>query len=70
MPKGAFEGGPTGTAADAGINNAFPAGSQTGGGGFNIPTNSLPSPMFLAGSFEQQGSDGSYLEGANIKVKP
>ncbi len=49
--EGAFEGGPTGTASDAGINNAVPEDQQTS---FNIPTNSLPSPMFGAGDWEQK----------------
>ena len=42
---GAFVGGPTGTAADAGINNVLPVALQTNA---NVPTNSKPSPLFGA----------------------
>jgi len=52
--QGAFLGGATGTEADAVINNVLPPALQTGGGSFNIPTNSKPSPMFGAQSFIQQ----------------
>ncbi|MEM5789407.1 MAG: hypothetical protein AAGU11_19010, partial [Syntrophobacteraceae bacterium] len=51
---GAYEGGATGTAADAGINNAVPENQQTSGGSFEIPTSSRPSPLFGALPFEQQ----------------
>ncbi len=49
--EGAFEGGETGTEHDAGIDNSVPETDLTS---FNIPTNSLPSPMFGAVPFEQQ----------------
>ena len=51
--KGAFEGGATGTERDAGINNVVPENAQRSGGGFNIPTNSRPSPLFGAQPFTQ-----------------
>ena len=49
--EGSFEGGPTGTFEDAGINNAVPADQQTSS---NVPTNGKPSPLFGAQSFTQQ----------------
>jgi len=49
--EGAFEGGPTGTEEDAGINNAVP---ETDLEAHNVPTNSRPSPMFEAVAFGQQ----------------
>ncbi|MFQ5463103.1 MAG: multicopper oxidase domain-containing protein [Phycisphaerae bacterium] len=51
---GAFEGGLTGTHEDAGANNAVPFDQQQPGDGYNIPTNSLPSPLFGAEPFTQQ----------------
>jgi hypothetical protein len=52
--EGAFDGGPTGTSADAGINNAVPEDQQQPDEIFNIPTNSRPSPLFGALPFTQQ----------------
>ncbi len=52
--EGAFAGGLTGTHTDAGINNAVQEDQQAGGGGFNIPTNSKPSPLFGAEPFTQK----------------
>jgi hypothetical protein len=53
--EGAFEGGPAGTFHDQGINNVVPEGEQRpGGGGFNVPTNGKPSPLFGAQAFTQQ----------------
>src|SRR6185369_5090382 len=49
--EGSFLGGPTGTAADAGINNVLPVALQTNA---NVPTNSKPSPLFGAQSFTQK----------------
>ena len=49
--EGAFEGGATGTARDAGVNNSVPEDRQQS---TNIPTNSRPSPLFGAKSFTQQ----------------
>ncbi|MEM5786110.1 MAG: hypothetical protein AAGU11_02255, partial [Syntrophobacteraceae bacterium] len=49
--EGAFDGGSTGTEADAGINNSVPESQQTSR---NIPSNSLPSPLFGAQSWTQQ----------------
>ncbi len=52
--KGAIEGGPTGTAADQGVTGSIPEDELEGGGKFNIPTNSKPSPLFGAQPFTQQ----------------
>jgi FtsP/CotA-like multicopper oxidase with cupredoxin domain len=52
--EGAFEGGETGTAQDAGSNNAVPEDQLDGGGKFDVPTGGPPSPLFRAGSFTQQ----------------
>ena len=52
--QGAFEGGPTGTFADAGINNVVQEDEQHEEVKFNFPTNGPPSPLFGAKSFEQQ----------------
>lgn len=53
--ESAFEGGPTGTAADAGIELAIPEDVQRGGGGgFNIPTGAPPSPLFGVKPFTQK----------------
>jgi len=49
--EGAFEGGPTGTHEDPGVNNAMPAAQQTS---FTVPTNGRPSPLFGAQSFTQK----------------
>ncbi|MEO1930135.1 MAG: hypothetical protein ABGX51_07210, partial [Gammaproteobacteria bacterium] len=43
--EGAFEGGPTGTMADAGVELQVPEDEQRSGGGFNIPTGAAPSPL-------------------------
>jgi FtsP/CotA-like multicopper oxidase with cupredoxin domain len=52
---GAFAGGPTGTSLDAGVNNSVSEAAQRlGGGAFNIPTNSRPSPLFGAEPFSQK----------------
>jgi len=51
--EGAFEGGPTGTGADAGLDNAVPEDELDNGGGFDVPTGGRPSPLFGAGSFDQ-----------------
>jgi FtsP/CotA-like multicopper oxidase with cupredoxin domain len=50
--QGAFEGGPTGTFVDEGINNFVPEEQLENG--LNVPTNSRPSPLFGAQSFTQQ----------------
>jgi hypothetical protein len=49
--EGAFDGGPTGTEADAGINNSVPIDQQNVL--LNIPSNSKPSPLFGAKPFSQ-----------------
>lgn len=49
--EGAFEGGPTGTEADAGIDNAIPESRKTSN---KIPSNGRPSPLFGAQSFTQK----------------
>ncbi|MCU0572361.1 MAG: multicopper oxidase domain-containing protein [Syntrophobacteraceae bacterium] len=49
--SGALEGGPTGTAADAGINNVVSEGDETSD---DIPSGGPPSPLFGAQSFTQQ----------------
>ncbi|MEE8143490.1 MAG: multicopper oxidase domain-containing protein, partial [Planctomycetota bacterium] len=49
--QGAFEGGPTGTFPDAGINNVVQEDDQVGN---DFPTDGLPSPLFGAQSFTQQ----------------
>lgn len=61
---GAFEGGPTGTPADAGIDNPGTNGFDASGpespfgtfeaGGFDIPTGGLASPLFGAQPFSQK----------------
>ncbi|NOY61857.1 MAG: multicopper oxidase domain-containing protein [Gammaproteobacteria bacterium] len=51
---GTFEGGPTGTVADARINIAVPESVQRGGGGYNIPTGANPSPMYGVQPFTQK----------------
>ena len=52
--EGAFEGGNTGTAADAGESNQLQVGDQRDDGTFNVPTNGAPSPLFGARPFTQQ----------------
>ncbi len=52
--EGALEGGQTGTALDAGVNNAVPEDQQRTGGEFDVPTNGPPSPLFGARSFTQR----------------
>lgn len=49
--QGSFVGGPTGTSADAGINNVLPKAKQTSA---NVPTNGPPSPLFGAQPFTQK----------------
>ncbi len=49
--QSAFEGGPTGTFQDAGINNVIQEGDQTDG---DIPTGGPPSLTFGAQSFTQK----------------
>ena len=50
----AFEGGPTGTFYDAGIDTAVPEAEQVLGRYFDIPTGAPPSPRFGARPFSQQ----------------
>jgi len=56
--EGTFEGGETGTAADADANNVLPKAVQRDGGidtgDFNIPSNGAPSPLYGAEPFTQQ----------------
>ena len=50
-----LEGDVQGTHADVSANNVVQSpGIQRGGGDYNIPTNSLPSPLYGARSFTQQ----------------
>ena len=50
-----LQGGVQGTVADVGVNNVVQApGIVRGGGDYNIPTNSRPSPLYGARSFTQQ----------------
>ncbi len=49
--EGAFEGGPTGTEADTGINNAVPQSQLQP---TNVPTDGKPSPLFGAQPFSQK----------------
>src|SRR5262245_29388815 len=51
---GAFEGGRTGTLADAGANNAVPENQLRTEGGIDVPTGGKPSPLFGAQPFVQQ----------------
>ena len=51
--EGAFEGGPTGSFEDAGLENAIPEDDLRKGGGFNVPTDGRPSPLFGAEPFTQ-----------------
>lgn len=52
--EGAFEGGTTGTGADAAIANVLPADEQRDNGVFNVPTNGAPSPLYNAQPFTQK----------------
>ena len=52
--EGAFEGGPTGTMADAGVELQVPEDEQRSGGGFNIPTGAAPSPLYGVRPFTQK----------------
>lgn len=52
--KGAIEGGPTGTAADQGVSTSIPEDQLDGGGKYDVPTGSRPSPLFGAEPFTQQ----------------
>ncbi len=49
--EGAFEGGPTGTAADPGQDNAIPEDEKTSS---KVPSNGRPSPLFGARPFTQK----------------
>jgi len=51
---GAFEGGATGTADDAGDNNSLGENEVDSDREFDVPTGGPPSPLFGAGEFEQQ----------------
>jgi hypothetical protein len=51
---GSFEGGRTGTSADAGEYNSIAEYEQRDDGKFNVPTNGPPSPLFGAQPFSQQ----------------
>ena len=51
---GTFEGGATGTNADAEQSNVLPPSAQREDGVFNIPSNGPPSPLFGAQPFTQQ----------------
>jgi hypothetical protein len=52
--EGAFEGGATGTAADAGVNNVLGRNQLESDREFDVPTGGPPSPLFGAGEFQQQ----------------
>jgi FtsP/CotA-like multicopper oxidase with cupredoxin domain len=52
--EGAFEGGATGTEADAGVNNSLGRNEVDSDREFDVPTGGPPSPLFGAGEFEQQ----------------
>ncbi len=52
--EGSFEGGATGTGADAGDSNVLPLADQRHDGVWNVPTNGPPSPLFGAGEYDQQ----------------
>ena len=52
--EGTFEGGDTGTTADADANNSIPEDEQQDNGKFDVPTNGAPSPLFGAAPFSQQ----------------
>ena len=52
--KGALEGGPTGTASDQGISTSIPEDALDGGGKYDVPTGSRPSPLFGAQPFVQK----------------
>lgn len=72
--EGAYEGGNTGTAADAAEDNAILEKDQQDNGTFDVPTNGAPSPRFGALPFSQQmlrfeefGSDRLNLRGRKPK---
>ncbi len=52
--EGAFEGGATGTVADAADANVLQSEEQRDDGVFNVPTNGAPSPLYGATPFSQQ----------------
>ena len=52
--EGSFEGGATGTEADAGANNAVPEDALQSSGSFDVPTGGRPSPLFGAQPFTQR----------------
>jgi manganese oxidase len=52
--KGAFTGGVTGTAADAGVNGSIPQSALQLNRQFDVPTGSRPSPLFGAQPFTQR----------------
>ncbi len=52
--SGTFEGGETGTKADAEVNNVLPEAFLQENGRFDVPTNGAPSPLFGAQAFTQQ----------------
>ena len=52
--KGAIEGGPTSTAADQGVSGSIPEDELDGGGKYDVPTGSKPSPLFGAQAFSQK----------------
>ncbi len=52
--EGSFEGGATGTGADAGDNNVLQLEDQRDDGEWNVPTNGPPSPLFGATAYSQQ----------------
>jgi len=52
--EGTFEGGLTGTGADAATENVLQQQEQRDDGIFNVPTNGAPSPLFNAIPFTQK----------------
>ena len=52
--EGAFDGGNTGTGADAAETNSVAEEDQRDDGRFNVPTNGPPSPLYGADPFTQQ----------------
>ena len=71
---GAFEGGETGSSADANANNSISEEEQQENGRFDVPTNGAPSPLFSAQPFTQQmlrfeefGSEPLKLKGKKPK---
>ena len=51
---GALEGGPTGKAYDQSVYNVRPEATLGGNGGYDVPTGSIPSPLFGAKPFTQK----------------